>query len=80
MVNKSVVLQRALDHEWDMKNAGIIYKSNSKSIRWVLESSLLQKTLNFNLSDGNYSVDPVTLKAEVPPNFDTHRFNRQANR
>ena len=53
---------RALDHELDMENAGIIYKSNSKSIRWVLESSLLQQTLNFNLSDGNYSVDPVTLK------------------
>ena len=61
-LNTAVVQHRALNHELDMKNAGIIYKSNSQSIRWVLESSLIQNSPNFNIASGNYSVDPVTVK------------------
>ena len=52
---------RALDHELDMDNAGIIYKYKSQSIRCVFESSKLQNSLNFNISEGNYSIDPMTL-------------------
>ena len=59
---KAVVQHRALNHELDMKNASIIYKSNSRSTRLVLESSLIKSIPNFNISKGVYDIDPITLK------------------
>ena len=61
-LNTAVVHHRVLNYELDMENTGIIYKSNSQSIRLVLESSLIQNSPNFKIASGNYSVDPVTVK------------------